>query len=58
MNSEKTVTLTFTVEQLNVILSGLGKLTLEQSLNIFSFIQNEASKQLTPPPPNIEAPAN
>ena len=43
---DKKVTLTFTVAELNVVLAGIGKLPLENGLDLFGKIQQEAKKQL------------
>jgi len=36
---------TFTMEQVNLILLGLGELPAKQSLNMIGYIQQEAAKQ-------------
>lgn len=45
---EQKITFTFTVVEVNLILSGLGKLPLESGLDLFSKIKAEGEKQLTP----------
>ena len=46
---ETTVNLDFTVEELNLILKGLGELPAKESMNMIAKIQGSASKQLNPP---------
>lgn len=47
---DKKVVLELTVEQLNVVMSGLAELPVKTSLGVFQFIQMEVSKQLKPQP--------
>jgi hypothetical protein len=42
----KEVTLTLTVDELNVVLAGLGKLPLEVVLNVFGKIKTQAEFQV------------
>ena len=44
------ITIETTVEKLNVILTGLGKLPLESSVAIWIDIKNQAEAQLAPKP--------
>ena len=46
---QKTVTLNLTVNQLNVILSGMIKLPIEVGLETFNEIQQQAQQQLGNP---------
>ncbi len=43
------VTVSLTVNQLNIVLAGLAKLPLEQSLDTFTVIREQANAQLQPP---------
>lgn len=43
---ENTIKLEVSVNQLNVILSGLAKLPLESSLDTFSFVRQQAEEQV------------
>lgn len=43
---ENKITLILTVEMVNTVLAGLGKLPLEQSIVIFDEIQKQARAQL------------
>jgi hypothetical protein len=45
----KHVTITLTVDELNVVLVGLGKLPLEVVLNVFGKIKAQAEAQVNPP---------
>lgn len=45
---EKQVTLQITINQLNVIMSGLVKLPIEIGLDTFQFVQQQANQQLGP----------
>ena len=45
----KTVTITLTVEQVDVVLSGLGKLPYDQSAAVIQTIYSQANRQLYPP---------
>jgi len=47
---DKTVTITFSVVELQTVLAGIGKLPLEAGLELFNKIQMEAQKQLGPQP--------
>lgn len=38
--------LELSLEELNVVLTGLGRLPLEQSLNVFSKVRQQAEEQL------------
>ena len=52
---EKEVTLNLTVNQLNMVLSGIIKLPIEVALDTFNAIQQQAQQQLgapTAPTPN------
>jgi hypothetical protein len=51
----KTVTITLTVEQVDVVLSGLGKLPYDQSAAVIQAIYNQANRQLYPPPTETKA---
>jgi len=42
----KEVTLTLTVDELNVVLAGLGKLPLEAALNVFGKIRAQVESQV------------
>ena len=44
------ITIETTVEKLNVILTGLGKLPLESSVAVWIDIKNQAEAQLAPKP--------
>lgn len=48
----QTVKLEFTVEELNVVLTGLGELPLKVSNNVAMKIHKEASEQLQMQPTN------
>ena len=50
MSDSKTVTLEFTIDQLNVVLAGLAKLPIEAGLGVFNFIQQQAQAQLQQAP--------
>ena len=42
------VTITLTVEKLNIVMAGLGKLPLETSLDLWAEIKKQAEEQLKP----------
>lgn len=46
---QKTVTLNLTVNQLNIVLSGMIKLPIEVGLDTFNEIQQQAQQQLGNP---------
>lgn len=46
----QTVTLTLTLQEADLLVKGLSKLTLEESLQLFVKIKEEAQKQLNPQP--------
>ena len=46
---EPVINLDFTVEELNLILKGLGELPAKDSMHMIAKIQQEAGKQLNPP---------
>lgn len=41
---------TLTVEELNVVMAGLGKLPLETCINVWGKIRSQAEQQLNQPP--------
>jgi hypothetical protein len=45
------VTLELNIDQLNIVLAGLAKLPLEQSLDTFTVVRQQANAQLQPPAP-------
>lgn len=45
---DKKVQLELTLEETNLILSALGKLPLEQALNVFAKVKQTAEEQLKP----------
>jgi hypothetical protein len=51
----KTVTITLTVEQLDVVLAGLGKLPYDQSAQVIQSVISQANRQLYPPPAETKA---
>jgi hypothetical protein len=52
---EKKINLELTVQQLNIVISGLVKLPIEIGLQTFEEVQSQAQKQLGNPT-NIEGP--
>jgi hypothetical protein len=48
MNEDKIVTLQLTINQINVILAGLGKLTLESGLEVFQLVHKQVNEQVQP----------
>lgn len=50
------LTLKLTLEELNVVMAGLGKLPLESSMNVWGKLKAQAEQQLNPPP--AEEPQN
>ena len=52
--NEKEITLTLTVEDINGILVGLGKLPLEQSLGLFTKVKQQAEAQLPQAEPTVD----
>ena len=48
---EPKVTLQLNVQSLNIVLAGLAKLPLEQSLDTFNIIRDQANAQLQQPRP-------
>lgn len=50
------LTLQLTIDELNVVMSGLGKLPLETSMNVWGKLRAQAEKQLNPQP--MEEPQN
>lgn len=56
--AEKTVTLEFTVDELNVVLAGLGELPAKASIAMIDKIRRVASEQLQAQPTvPVDAPA-
>ena len=53
---EQTVKLELNVQMLNVILAGLAKLPLEQSIDVFNIVRNQANAQLQQQQPVPEGP--
>lgn len=45
----KELNLTLTLDELNIVMSGLGKLPLETVLNVFSKLRQQAEAQLQEP---------
>jgi hypothetical protein len=45
MNEEKILTLQLNINEINIILAGLGKLPLEASLNLFNTIHKQVNDQ-------------
>ncbi len=45
----KEVTITLTIDELNVLLAGLGKLPLEMAVAVFGKVKEQAEAQLKPP---------
>ncbi len=45
---DKKITLTLTVDQLNVVMAGLSELPAKTSFGMIQHIQTEASRQLNP----------
>jgi hypothetical protein len=54
MEQERQVTLTLTVNQLNTVLAGIIKLSIEMGLETFQVVQQQANQQLGIP--NTQAP--
>jgi hypothetical protein len=52
MQQEKQITLNLTINQLNVVLSGVVKLPIEMGLETFDTIQQQANQQLGAPTAN------
>jgi len=50
--NQNNVTLTMSINQLNVILLGLSKLPIETALDTFSVVQKQAQDQLGTPQSN------
>lgn len=46
----QTITLTLTIPEADLLIKGLSKLTLEESLSLFAKIKDEAQKQLNSQP--------
>ena len=46
--SQPEVTLTLSVDKLNVVMAGLGKLPLETSIDLWAEIKKQAEEQLKP----------
>ena len=46
MNEDKILTLQLSIAQINVILSGLGKLPLEAGLQTFELIHKQVNEQM------------
>lgn len=44
------LTLQLTIDELNIVMSGLGKLPLETSMNVWGKLRAQAEQQLNPPP--------
>ena len=42
--------LSLTLDELNIVMSGLGKLPLETSMNVWGKLRTQAEKQLNPQP--------
>lgn len=51
--NEKQVTLSLTVNQLNVVLGGLVKLPIEVAMETFTAVQQQAQQQLGQPTGNV-----
>ena len=45
-----------TLEQVNVLLTGLSKLPLEQGIDVFMYLRTQTEKQLAEAQPQDEAP--
>lgn len=45
------VTLELTIDQLNIVIAGLAKLPLEQAIDTFTVVRQQANAQLQPPAP-------
>ena len=52
---EQKVTLELTIQELNVVLAGIAKLSLEVGLDTFNTVQQQARAQLGQPT-NVEVP--
>jgi hypothetical protein len=52
MQQEKQITLNLTINQLNIVLSGVVKLPIEMGLETFNAIQQQANQQLGAPTGN------
>jgi hypothetical protein len=52
----KEITITLTLDELNVLLAGLGKLPLEASIGVFGKVKAQAESQINPvqTPPSDE----
>lgn len=52
----KEITITLTLDELNVLLAGLGKLPLEVSIGVFGKVKAQAESQINPvqTPPSDE----
>lgn len=47
---DKKVTITLSIDQLNVVMAGLSELPLKTSIGVYGFINNAVSEQLQPKP--------
>lgn len=47
MNEEKILTLQLNLDQINIILAGLGKLPLETSLQLFQGVRKQVDEQMS-----------
>jgi hypothetical protein len=50
MNEEKLLTLQLNINEINLVLAGLGKLPLESSLQMFNNIHKQVSDQMEQKP--------
>lgn len=47
-----------TLEQVNVVLTGLSKLPIEQGVDVFMYVRSAAESQLAATQPQAEAPTD
>lgn len=50
----KTITIVLPVSSWNTVVKGLSKLPFEESAEVINTIQEQASRQLNPPPPVLK----
>ena len=48
--NERTLTLTLTEQDVNILIAGLGKLPLEASLMVWQKVKQQAEEQMRQPP--------
>lgn len=53
MNEDKILNLQLNLNQINIVLAGLGKVPLETSLQTFESIHKQVGEQMQPEPPQL-----